>query len=95
MIFVNGKADKEFWWSICKCRKCPHHLPHRCISASLTLLRTDGQVMGSLSLIQNVMAWDELLKLEIKMSFIRKVPPWGFLSFLYNSSCADSELCCV
>lgn len=46
VIFVNGKADKEFWWSICKCRKCPHHLPHRCISASLTLFRTDGAGYG-------------------------------------------------
>lgn len=51
--------------------------------------------MGSLSLIQNVMARDELLKPEIKMSFIRKEPPWGFLSLVHNLSCADSELCCV
>lgn len=51
--------------------------------------------MGSLSLIQNVMAWDELLKLQIKMSFIRKVPLWGFLSFVHYLSCAGSELCCI
>lgn len=63
VIFISGEADKEFWWSICKHRKCPHHLPCSCISASLTLSRTEGAGYGSLSLTQNVMPWDELLKL--------------------------------
>lgn len=46
VIFTSGKADKEIWCSICKCRKCPHHLLHSCISASLTLFRTDRAGYG-------------------------------------------------
>lgn len=38
---------KEFCWSICKHRECPHHLPHSCIPASLTLSRFGFPVLNS------------------------------------------------
>lgn len=65
VIFISGKADKEFWWNGHSASAVNVFITfHAAVfmppqpSSGLT-----GQVMGFLFLIQYMMAWDELLKL--------------------------------